>query len=187
MPPPIPRCSSGAYSSLNSPSHFSLPRYGSRVGLHIVLFEACSAFTRVAACTLALSPRRLLQSHHLRYGIAPIATLRNVFCVAEALHERRPRFRNANGIPSRRRRFAREAVARQRWNHEMECICRGPAVRRRIRQLSDDLHLLDDLAGPAMRDDHRQRIFMLRANVNEMNVEPVDLGDEVRHSTVSLS
>src|SRR6516165_10346849 len=28
----------------------------SRVGLHIDLFEACSAFTRVAACTLARSP-----------------------------------------------------------------------------------------------------------------------------------
>ena len=26
-----------------------------------------------------------------------------------------------------------------------------------------------------------QRIFMLRAKVNQMNVEPVDLGDEVRH------
>src|SRR5882724_7479881 len=39
MPPPIPQCSSWAYSSLNSPSHFNLPRYGSRVGLHIVLFE----------------------------------------------------------------------------------------------------------------------------------------------------
>src|SRR6266481_980053 len=58
MPPPIPRCSSWAYSSLISPSHFSLPRKGCRVGLHIVLFEACSAFTRVAACTLALSPIR---------------------------------------------------------------------------------------------------------------------------------
>src|SRR5205807_8769335 len=34
----------------------SLPRKGHRVGLHIVLFEACSAFTRVAACTLARSP-----------------------------------------------------------------------------------------------------------------------------------
>jgi hypothetical protein len=38
------------------PSRVSLPRYGSRVGLRIVLFEACSAFTRVTACTLALSP-----------------------------------------------------------------------------------------------------------------------------------
>jgi hypothetical protein len=39
-----------------SPSRISLPRYGSQVGLRIVLFEACSAFTRVTACTLALSP-----------------------------------------------------------------------------------------------------------------------------------
>src|SRR6516162_8433479 len=56
MPPPLPRCSSGVYSSLVSPRHVSLPRKGCRVGLHIVLFEACSAFTRVAACTLARSP-----------------------------------------------------------------------------------------------------------------------------------
>src|SRR3984893_15227985 len=78
MPPPIPRCSSGAYSSLNSPSHFSLPRYGSRVGLHIVLFEACSTFTRVAACTLALSPIRdtLIEgfSHFVTSMTAPIAS-----------------------------------------------------------------------------------------------------------------
>src|SRR6476469_3195025 len=56
MPPPLPRCSSGAYSRLISPIRVSLPRKGHRVGLHIVLFEACSAFTRVAACTLARSP-----------------------------------------------------------------------------------------------------------------------------------
>ena len=40
------------------PSRISLPRYGSRVGLRNVLFEACSAFTRVTASTLALSPIR---------------------------------------------------------------------------------------------------------------------------------
>src|SRR4051794_41836176 len=56
MPPPVPRCSGWAYSSLISPNRISLPRYGGRVGLHIVLFGACSAFTRVAACTLARSP-----------------------------------------------------------------------------------------------------------------------------------
>src|SRR6266478_3619999 len=58
MLPPLPRCSSWVYSSLILPSHVSLPRKGHRVGLHIVLFEACSAFTRVAACTLARSPIR---------------------------------------------------------------------------------------------------------------------------------
>src|SRR5580692_5181831 len=56
MLPPLPRCSGWAYSSLISPSRVSLPRKGHRVGLRIVLFEACSAFTRVAACTLARSP-----------------------------------------------------------------------------------------------------------------------------------
>ena len=38
------------------PSRVSLPQYGCQVGLRIVLFEACSAFTRVTACTLALPP-----------------------------------------------------------------------------------------------------------------------------------
>src|SRR3954453_16453520 len=56
MPPPVPRCSGWASSSLISPDRISLPRYGGRVGLHIDLFGACSAFTRVAACTLAQSP-----------------------------------------------------------------------------------------------------------------------------------
>ena len=78
MPPPIPRCSNWAYPSLNSPSCFSLPRYGSRVGLHIFLFEACSTFTRVAACTLALSPIRdtLIEgfSHFVTSVTAPIAS-----------------------------------------------------------------------------------------------------------------
>ena len=53
---PVPRCSDWASSSLISPSRISLPRNCSRVGLHIDLFEACSAFTRVAARTLAPSP-----------------------------------------------------------------------------------------------------------------------------------
>ena len=42
--------------SLTPPSCISLPRKGYRVGLRIGLFEACSAFTRVTACTLAPSP-----------------------------------------------------------------------------------------------------------------------------------
>jgi hypothetical protein len=54
--PPVPRCSDWASSSLISPSRISLPRNCSRVGLHIDLFGACSAFTRVAARTLAPSP-----------------------------------------------------------------------------------------------------------------------------------
>jgi hypothetical protein len=51
---------------------------------------------------------------------------------------------------------------------------------RRIGQWIDDLELLDDRARPSVRDDERHCVFVLRANVNEMNVHAVDLGDEVR-------
>src|SRR6187200_3374646 len=78
MPPPLPRCSGWAYPSLVSPNRVSLPRFHCRVGLHIVLFEACSAFTHVAACTLALSPIRdtLIEgfSHFVASMTAPIAS-----------------------------------------------------------------------------------------------------------------
>src|SRR5436309_5830042 len=53
---PLPRRSSWGLASLVSPSRISLPRKGDRVGLRIVLFEDCSAFTRVTACTLVKSP-----------------------------------------------------------------------------------------------------------------------------------
>jgi hypothetical protein len=39
-----------------SPNRVSLPRKEGRVSPRIVRFEACSAFTRVTACTLATSP-----------------------------------------------------------------------------------------------------------------------------------
>src|ERR1700757_2788793 len=78
MLPPLPRCSSGTYSSLVSPNRVSLPRKGRRVGLHIVRFEVCSAFTHVAAGTLALSPicDTLIEgfSHFVTSMTAPIAS-----------------------------------------------------------------------------------------------------------------
>src|SRR5882724_788913 len=52
-------------------------------------------------------------------------------------------------------------------------MCRG------ISERIDDLQLLDDRAGPSVRDDEWQRIVMFRTNVNEMNVQPIDLGDEL--------
>jgi len=51
-----PGTATGGTTLLIRSPRVSLPRYESRVGPCIVLFEAYSAFTRVAACTLALSP-----------------------------------------------------------------------------------------------------------------------------------
>jgi hypothetical protein len=63
----------------------------------------------------------------------------------------------------------------------MEGVRRGAAMRRRVGEQIDDLQLLDDRARPSMADDQRQRVLVLRANVDEMDVQPVDLGDEVGH------
>jgi len=57
------------FLSAQSPSRINLPRKGYRVGLHIDIFEACSAFTHVAACTLALSPIR-----DMHFPKAPVAS-----------------------------------------------------------------------------------------------------------------
>src|SRR5258706_383116 len=56
-----------------SPSRVSLPRKGCRVGLRIVLFEACLAFTLVAACTLALSPIRDTHSEGFSQFVTSVA------------------------------------------------------------------------------------------------------------------
>src|ERR1700736_6109101 len=56
---------------------------------------------------------------------------------------------------------------------------------RGIRERIDDLQLLDDRTGPTVRNDERQCIFMFRTNVNEMNIQPIDLGDELRHGVQS--
>jgi hypothetical protein len=62
----------------------------------------------------------------------------------------------------------------------MEGIRCAGAMCRGIDKWIDDLQLLDDRARPAVIDDERQRVLVLRPNVNEVNVEPVDLGDGLR-------
>src|SRR5262249_44941622 len=68
-----PGAASGRTTLLISPSRISLPRKGRRVGLRIVLFEACSAFTRVTACTLAPSPSRDALSEGFSHFVTSIA------------------------------------------------------------------------------------------------------------------
>jgi hypothetical protein len=59
-------------------SSVSLPRIRERVGPRITLFEACSAFTHVTACTLAKPSKMALYtegfSHFVTSMTAPIAT-----------------------------------------------------------------------------------------------------------------
>jgi len=75
---PLPRHSDWGHCFAHSPSPVSLPRNGGQVGLCNVLFEACSAFTRVTACTLAGSSKmtRYIRgfSHFVTSMTAPITS-----------------------------------------------------------------------------------------------------------------
>src|SRR6201981_3180695 len=105
MPPPLPRCSRWACSSLVSPNRVSLPRFHVRIGLHIVLFEVCSAFTRVAACTLARSP----------YVVTPIRRLQTL----RLLHVCSGRFRLERSPGGACTHWKSAALSRRTWKLEL--------------------------------------------------------------------
>ena len=126
--------------------------------------------------------RRRDRAHDLGQHGAPVAALRDEAGVAEPLHQRDPGGGDPRRVPARRRRPGGEAVAGDRGDHDVERVRRGPAISGGIGQRPDDLELLDDRARPAVGDDDRQRIFMPRADVDEVDVEPVDLGDEIRQA-----
>src|SRR5262249_55434751 len=83
--------------------------------------------------------RWLLYGHELRDGIAPVSALRYVSLIAEALHQGSPCAGDAGWGPSRRRRLPREAVAGQRWDHDVERVLRAPAEGRWVDKRVDVL------------------------------------------------
>ena len=128
----------------------------------------------------AEQPLGRLAAHRVGDVGAHVAALGDVARVAEAVHELRPRACDAVGVPAELGRLAREAVARQGRQHQVECVLGGAAVSGRVGQRADGLEQLDHRAGPAVRHDQRQRVLVLGAHVDEVDLDPVDLGRELR-------
>src|SRR5881628_3259875 len=61
----------------------------------------------------------------------------------------------------------------------MKRIAGAGAVRGGIGQRSDDFRELEKRPGPAVRHGERHGVGLLRSLVDEMNVEPVDVGLEL--------
>ena len=126
-------------------------------------------------------PLRRLHAHLVDDERAPIAALGDVAVVAEALHQLRPGPAHALGAPAGARRLAREPVARHRRDHHVE------RVRRRsppwaVGSVSGSMIFSCSMIEPGQPwlTIERQRVLVLRANVDEVDVQPVDLGDELR-------
>jgi hypothetical protein len=78
--------------------------------------------------------------------------------------------------------LAGKAVARHRRDDHVERVFDAPAVRGRIGQRGDQLDLLEHRARPTMRYNQRKRFCVPRPDVDEVNVQPIDVGDELRES-----
>jgi hypothetical protein len=125
-------CEQVLSSSLVSPNRVSLPRFHVRIGLHIVLFEVCSAFTRVAACTLARSP-------YVVTAIRRLQTLR-------LLHVCSGRFRLERSPGGACTHWKSAALSRRTWKADL----RRHARRRRGCADSGHSQILDKPRGPTV-------------------------------------
>ena len=81
-------------------------------------------------------------------------------------------------LPAGRGRYGGEAVAGHRRDDHIEGIRGVAAVGGRVGERADDVEQLDDRAGPAVGDDQRQGALVRRPDVEEVDVEAVDPGDE---------
>jgi hypothetical protein len=121
-----------------------------------------------------------LAAHQVRDEGTHVAALGDVAGVAEAVHQFRPRACGAAGVPAELGRLTGESVPGQGRQHQVECVLGVAAVSGRVGERADGLEQLDDRAGPTMRHDQRQRVLMLRPDVDEVDLDPVDLGRELR-------
>jgi hypothetical protein len=117
---------------------------------------------------------------------APVAALRAVARVAEPVHELVPCVGDAGQVPAGLGWLAAEPEAGQRRAHDVERVGRVPA-RDGVGQRADDLAELDHRAGPAVRQDQRDRTGMRRADVDEADAEAVDLRPELRELVEPLT
>ena len=99
----------------------------------------------------------------------PVTALSAVALIAEPLHQDVPGRRDAFDVPAGGGRLTGEAVAGQGRAHHVEILG----------QRFDDLGELHNRPRPAVGDDQRQRIGVRAALVDEMDIKPVDLGDEL--------
>jgi hypothetical protein len=75
--------------------------------------------------------------------------------------------------------MARETIARERRDHDVERVVRSAAEICRLRERSDELDLLEDRARPTVGHDQWKRTGLRRLGMDEMDVDAVDVGDEL--------
>ena len=125
-------------------------------------------------------PAGCLACHRVGDARADVAALGDVAGVAETAHQLGPGLCGAGQVPTDLDRLAREPVARQGRQNEMEGVRGVAPVGSRVGQRADRVDQLDHRARPAMDHDQRQRALVRRLDVDEVDVDAIDLGQELR-------
>ena len=123
---------------------------------------------------------RTLRAHEQAYPRPPVPALRDISVVAEARHQRVPRRGDALHAPAGMRRLVRKAVTRQRRRYDVKGVLRLAAEGCRIGERRNDFVKFDDRSRPAVGEDDRQRVRVFRPRMDEVDVQAVDLGAELR-------
>ena len=120
-----------------------------------------------------------LAAHGVGDRGADIAALGDIAAIAQAVHEGRPGVGDAGGVPAEFGRLPGESVAGQRRQHQVKGVAGVAAMGGGVGQGADGLQQLDHRARPAVGHDQRQRPRMRRPHMEEVDLDPVDLGQEL--------
>jgi hypothetical protein len=113
---------------------------------------------------------------------APVSPLRHVLRIAQPRHQHGPGSGDALHAPAGLGGLAGKAVAGKCRAHQVEGVLRNAAMRGGVGQRLDHLEELGDRPRPAVAHHQRQRIGMLRAHVEEVDVDAVDARHVLREA-----
>ena len=129
-----------------------------------------------------LGVRAVVQAQPRGDEAAPVAALGQIGLVAELAGHQGVEDPRRGPLAQRPSGLAREAEARQRRDHEVEGVGRVAAVARGEGQGFDGLPELEMAARPAVGDQQRALALRLADHVDEVDVEVLDRGGELREA-----
>src|SRR4051812_46063596 len=118
--------------------------------------------------------RRVVERDARADDRSPGAALHTIPGVAKPRHQGRFDRRHPRRVEAPLARLVRESKSRQRRRHDIERVVGTAAVSNGIGQWSDHFRELDNRPRPAVRDEERQRIALLRTAMDEMDLHTVD-------------
>ena len=127
-----------------------------------------------------------LAAHRVGDAGAHVAALGDIAAIAETAHQLGPGPCGPQQVPADLGRLGGEAVTGHGRQHEVERVLWLAAMLGRVGKRPNGVEHLDHRAGPAVSHDQRQRVLVRRADVDEVEIHAVDLGDELRQRVQPL-